>query len=417
MPLVRVRGRSMMPTLRPGDLLWIAKARDVKRGDIVLINKNGLLLKRVVGLPGEMVSVRSSRVHVNNNPLNEPYVPPTASLQPSPNQSLPLEPSAYFVLGDARDDSMDSRRIGPVNIQEIEGVASRRLWPPTRWGRLAVMFLALAAAASGFTSAAATAPVRLLAFASESGLALMIGKYKPGHGWVPSTHFYEPPAPGDVFTLYGTLGKVGEVAITDSQSAYHGGTFAGWSAKLSHWDNKAVPYALAVSGAADLAAAHLEPMPLDNPEYRGIVARYLKYRGLHVEEPFLTQAYRWPNEVQGVDAALLVAHSDASTLMDHRAADVYAVALLWWNDHGKEKIFPLASQTFHKPASQTIEEFQKYHGTRDFLRVICAVDIAGDGFKEIGLYRARTDSTRIDLFRFNGRGLRLVLSAEKMSYN
>ena len=98
-------------------------------------------------------------------------------------------------------------------------------------------------------------------------------------------------------------------------------------------------------------------------------------------------------------------------------SDVYALALLWWNDHGKEKIFPLAAQTSHKPAGQSVEEHEKYHGKRHFLRVLCAVDVDGDGWKEIALYRAREDSTQVSLFHFNGRALRKVLSAEKFAFN
>ena len=410
MPFVRVRGRSMLPTLRPGDFLWIGPARKVKRGDIVLVRKEELLLKRVVGLPGETISLRSSHVYVDGAPVEEPYVSPTSYLEPLPDQTIPLASSAYFVLGDARDDSLDSRRLGPVNIGQIEGVARRRLWPPTRWGRL-TLFLTLLT-----VQPVTAAPSRLLAFASETRLVLMIGKYDTARGWVPSTNFYEPPQPGAVFSLYGPSGRVGEVRITDQEPEYRYGVFADWSAKVSSWDNRSAPYALALSGSEDLAAATLEPLPPDNAEYRGIMSRYLKSRGLNVEAPYLTQAYILPIEGHGRDAALLVAHSDASAMSTEKAGDVYAVAILWWNDHGKEKIFELASQTSHKPAGQSVEEHQKYDGVRDFLRVLCAVDIDGDGWKEIVLYRAKEDAAEIAIFHFDGR-LRKVLSAVKMNFN
>ena len=54
---------------------------------------------------------------------------------------------------------------------------------------------------------------------------------------------------------------------------------------------------------------------------------------------------------------------------------------------------------------------------RDFLRVLCAVDIDGDGWKEIVLYRAREDSTNLEIFHFDGRRLKKVLAAEKIAYN
>jgi signal peptidase I len=406
----------MTPTLQPGDVLWAKKPQDLKRGDIVVFRKTTLLLKRVIGLPGETVAIQSSRVSINHTPLEEPYVPPAAYLQPLPDQTLQIPPASYVVLGDARDDSLDSRRLGPVNIQEIEGVARRRIWPPARWSRLAIVLAAVFA--SGIHAAcAASPPPLLLAFASEVRLAMMIGKYDPVHRWVRSTDFYTPPSPGDVFTLYGPSGNVGEVTITNRHEAYRDGVFATWTAKTSRWDSQTVPYALAVSGHAPVIGAVLEPIPLESPDYRNIVARYLKSRGLQVEQPLLTQAFNVPIEGHGRDEALLVAHSDASALSDDKAADVYAVALLWWNDHGQEKVLPLASQTSHKPAGRTLEEHEKYHGKRNFLRILCAVDIDSDGWNEIALYRAKDDATQVDIFHFDGRRLRKVLSAEKAGYN
>jgi len=406
----------MMPALRPGEVLWTEKPHDLKRGDIVLIRKTTLLLKRIIGLPGETVALRSSRVSINNQPLHEPYVPTTAALEPLADQIFSLPPSTYLVLGDSRDDSLDSRRLGPVKINEIQGVARRRVWPPMRWSRLAITLAVMAA--GGFQPArAASPPPLLLAFASEVRLAMMIGKYEPSHGWVQATEFYTPPEPGDVFTLYGTSGKVGEVTITNKRSAYRDGVFATWSARTSGWDNQAVPYALAVSGHSPVAGTALEAIPLDKPEYRGIVERYLKSRGLHVEEPLLTQAYNVPLDGHGRDEALLVAHSDASAVTDDKPADIYAVALLWWNDHGKEKILPLASQTSHKPAGRSLEEQERYYGIREFLRILCAADIDGNGGNEIVLYRAKDAATHVDIFNFDGHRLRKVLSAEKAAYN
>jgi signal peptidase I len=413
---VRVRGRSMTPTLQPGDVLWAEKPQDLKRGDMIVFRKSTLLLKRVIGLPGETVAIQSSRISINQSPLEEPYVPPAAYLQPLPDQTFQIPSASYVVLGDARDDSLDSRRLGPVKIQEIEGVARRRVWPPARWSRLAIALVAVAFSVSPAARAASPPPL-LLAFASEIRLAMMIGKYDPSHGWVASTNFYTPPVPGDVFTLYGPPGEVGEVMITNRHEAYRDGVFATWSAKTSRWDNHSVPYALAVSGHAPVAGTVLEPIPLENSEYQSIVARYLKSRGLHVEDPFLTQAFHVPIEGHGRDEVLLVAHSDASAMSDDKAADVYAVALLWWNDHGQEKIWPLASQTSHKPAGRTLEEHERYHGKRNFLRILCVLDIDGDGWKEIVLYRAKDAATQVDIFHFDGRRLRKVLSAEKAGYN
>jgi len=132
MPLVRVRGRSMTPALRPGVLLWVRKTPTLDRGRIVLVkdDHHGLYLKRVIGLPGEEVGIRAGRVLINGVPLDEPYVPPTAYLEPKPDQTWSVERGTYILLGDARDDSLDSRRLGPVTADQIIGVAICRLWPP-----------------------------------------------------------------------------------------------------------------------------------------------------------------------------------------------------------------------------------------------------------------------------------------------
>ena len=136
MPLVRVRGRSMVPTLRPGQLVWFSSrsSHPPVRGGIVLIRLDrppkGLYLKRLVGLPGETIELRSSRAFINGQSLLEPYVPESAALEPQQDVRCALSADRYFVLGDARDDSLDSRRFGPVTRSEIAGVAIWRLWPP-----------------------------------------------------------------------------------------------------------------------------------------------------------------------------------------------------------------------------------------------------------------------------------------------
>jgi signal peptidase I len=131
MPLVRVRGRSMIPALRPGHFIWVGKRESLHRGQIVLIQiENTAYLKRIVGLPGERLEIRGGRVYINDQPLSEPYVPPTAYLEPKPDQTCRLPPSTFFVLGDARDDSLDSRQWGPVSVKDIVGVGRWRLWPP-----------------------------------------------------------------------------------------------------------------------------------------------------------------------------------------------------------------------------------------------------------------------------------------------
>ena len=132
MPIIRVRGRSMTPTLHPGDFLWIRPTHHLRRGQIVLIKrqKNKLYIKRIIGLPNEHLSIRNGRVYINGEMLPEPYVLSSAYVQPKADQRIDLPPSTYFTLGDARDDSLDSRQFGPVNAAEIVGAAIWKLWPP-----------------------------------------------------------------------------------------------------------------------------------------------------------------------------------------------------------------------------------------------------------------------------------------------
>jgi len=128
----------MVPTLKPGDVLWAAKQAALKRGEIVLIEKSGLSVKRVIGLPREHIALRGGKILVDNKPLSELYVAPATYLQPMPDYEWNLGEDAYCVLGDARDDSLDSRRWGPVARAEIVGVLTRRFWPLTRLGTLKV---------------------------------------------------------------------------------------------------------------------------------------------------------------------------------------------------------------------------------------------------------------------------------------
>jgi len=258
---------------------------------------------------------------------------------------------------------------------------------------------------------------KLLAFDVDNHLTLAIGKFEPGHGWVQSADFYAPPQPGDRFTLYTPAGKIATVTIQDNRSPVQDSVFASWSAQVSGWNSRSNPYALAVAGSDPLAAEPLGPISPDNPESRAIVSQYLKTQGLHVDQPLLTQAYTIAREGRRQDAVLLIAHSDASALSTEQEAAVYAVALLRWNDHGKEAILPLASQTSFKPAGRTREEQEHLYGTRDFLRLVAVVDIDGDGWKEIVLYDAKDDATQINVFSFNGRRLRKALSVYKPNYN
>jgi signal peptidase I len=404
----------MTPALEPGEVLWAEKPQNLKRGDIVVFKRTALLLKRVIGLPGEQLQIRSGHILVNDTPLSEPYVPETAYLEPQPDGIWNLEGDAYFLLGDARDDSLDSRKLGAAKREEIKGVVTRRLWPLRKCGKLLVMILILQIA--GFAQTKDLRP-RILVFAADNVLNMSIGEFVPGKGWIQSTDFYISPQPREVFTLFGVSGKLGAVTIEDKRRPNPDDPPITWSANVDRGATARQPYALAVQGSWPDTETPARELALDDPHAVHIAADYLKQHGLTVESPYLTQAYEVDLDGDGQPEIVLCAHSDLKALKDGQAGDIYAVALVHRAGPGKEKTFTLASQVSHKPAWQTIDEHKRFYGKRDYFRVLAFHDIKGDGKREIVLYRARDGATQVDTFAYNGRGVRKVLSAFKHHYN
>ncbi len=137
---VEVAGDSMRPTLRPGEFLVLRRGAPapgrVDPGSIVALHDatGRLILKRVIGLPGESLRVGRS-VLINRRPLIETYAQgetPQAQFRGA-NQ---LAEDEYFLIGDNRGASTDSRDFGPVRRERIEGTAAFRYWPLRRLGRI-----------------------------------------------------------------------------------------------------------------------------------------------------------------------------------------------------------------------------------------------------------------------------------------
>jgi signal peptidase I len=118
--------RSMEPTIKSGDFIFINnysyRIGSPARGDIVAFDSSdsgaGRLVKRVVGLPGETVKIEKGQVFIDERPLQEDYVQDTDKQDFS---SLKIPSDSYFLMGDNRPNSADSRTLGPVQEGNING--------------------------------------------------------------------------------------------------------------------------------------------------------------------------------------------------------------------------------------------------------------------------------------------------------
>ncbi len=127
-----IPSRSMAPTLEPGDQIVVARyfrsAPD--RGHLIVFRStNGadeLMVKRVIGVPGDLVDSRLGRVRIGGHTLPEPYVLRAAASGAIEPQVIPAD--SYYVLGDNRDDSLDSRAWGAVPRAHVVGRARMVLW-------------------------------------------------------------------------------------------------------------------------------------------------------------------------------------------------------------------------------------------------------------------------------------------------
>jgi signal peptidase I len=135
----RIEGHSMQPNLHHGQFLIINKLvyylHPPERGDVVVFhspqNPRKDFIKRVVGLPGEEVDIREGEVFVNDVRLDETYLTQSSKRSWGPEVVGEFE---YFVLGDNRNNSSDSRSWGMLDGEAIVGKAWISYWPPQNWG-------------------------------------------------------------------------------------------------------------------------------------------------------------------------------------------------------------------------------------------------------------------------------------------
>lgn len=153
---VAVNGSSMVPTLQNKDIMLLYKltkhTRGIKRFDIVVINTDsGKLIKRVIGLPGEKISYRIEKdddnneigvLYIDGKVIKEDFIDSKAQVNTCYekwdlcNKEITIAEDEYFVMGDNRFNSKDSRMIGTINKKDIMGTTEIILFPFTRTGKV-----------------------------------------------------------------------------------------------------------------------------------------------------------------------------------------------------------------------------------------------------------------------------------------
>lgn len=138
LPVLQIYGSSMTPTLQDGEIIFSVKASDFEPGEIVAFYYNNkILIKRVICGPGDWIDIgEDGAVYVNEEPLEEPYL--TEKALGDCNIELPFQvpDGRYFVMGDHRATSVDSRNtiVGCVSQEQIVGRIVFRVWPISRIG-------------------------------------------------------------------------------------------------------------------------------------------------------------------------------------------------------------------------------------------------------------------------------------------
>lgn len=138
LPVLRVYGGSMAPTLNSGEVIVSVKTSQVEEGDIVAFYcNNKLLVKRIIAGPGDVVDIDANGgVSVNGTLLDEPYVEKLARGECDVEFPCRVPDNKYFVLGDHRETSVDSRSssVGFVSADDIVGRCAAKVWPLDNFG-------------------------------------------------------------------------------------------------------------------------------------------------------------------------------------------------------------------------------------------------------------------------------------------
>ena len=133
LPVLQIEGTSMEPTLVNGDIVLLTKTTSFNRGEICGFSwNNKLLIKRVIGIPGDWIEIDTDgKVYLNGEQLDEPYAQQLAVGECNLEFPFQVPQEKYFVLGDMRESSIDSRNtlIGCVEKDQVVGKVFFRIWP------------------------------------------------------------------------------------------------------------------------------------------------------------------------------------------------------------------------------------------------------------------------------------------------
>lgn len=135
---IKVQGSSMQDTLEGDEIMILWKIGEIKRYDIVVADymENGkkvdTLIKRVYGLPGETIKCEQGMIYVNDHKIDDEYATNTTL----DFDTVTLGENEYFLMGDNRRVSKDSRVIGPIHRSEIQGTTDFVLWPFSKFGKV-----------------------------------------------------------------------------------------------------------------------------------------------------------------------------------------------------------------------------------------------------------------------------------------